>query len=256
LTERSDELLVSQVFATRQAITLGETLEVEVGRRTRLFRVVGIIDDESLYLGSTTVGKLFVADEALALMLGSGDQAGFFALQLDDRSPTAVDRTLEQLQRRFKQLGPGVVAAYEDREASLRAVRILSLMLTAMVVIIGLIAAIGIANTLAMNVVERRRELGVMRALGGSAAALARLLALEASLVGLAGALLGLALGYPLARLLVGLTGDALFRLTFLLPPSLLLLTLGMAQLLAIVAALAPGLAAGRLRVAETLRYE
>jgi putative ABC transport system permease protein len=153
-------------------------------------------------------------------------------------------------------LSPGIVVAYEDREASLRAVRILTLMLTAMVTIVGLIAAIGIANTLFMNVIERRREIGIMRAIGSSSADLARLLALEGLLIGVAGALLGLLIGYPLAWLLVGITGDALFRLTFILPPSLLLTTVGLALLLAVVASLGPGLAAARLRAGTTIRYE
>jgi ABC-type antimicrobial peptide transport system permease subunit len=79
---------------------------------------------------------------------------------------------------------------------------------------------------------------------------------LEAGFIGLAGAGLGLMLGYPLALLLVRLTGDALFRLTFTLTPAAVLLTLGAAVLLAVGAALGPGLLAARLPVTEALRYE
>jgi putative ABC transport system permease protein len=256
LAEGAAEVVVSDLFARRQEIAIGQPLVVEVDRRTRVLTVVGTVDDESLYLGSTTAGKLFVTSQAIASLTGSGDQAGFFAIRLADSTPTAVDRVLADLQQEYKRLSPGMVVAYEDREASLRAVRILSLMLTAMVIIIGAIAAVGIANTLAMNVMERRREFGILRAIGGGAADLARLLALEALLIGLAGAVIGLGLGYPLARLLVGLTGDALFQLTFTLPLDVVLTTLALAVLLALAAALGPGLGAARLRVGEAIRYE
>ena len=255
LAEGADEVVLTDRFAGWQGIAVGDRLIVEVGRRQRTLTVVGAVDDESLYLGSTTVGKLFVTSRGFASLTG-GDGAGLFAVRLADPSPAAVDRDLAALQTAYRTLAPGMIVAYEDRAASLRAVRILSLMLTAMVVIVGAIAAIGIANTLAMNVIERRREIGVIRALGGGAADLARLLALEAAIVGLAGALLGLLLGYPLAHLLVNMTGAALFRLTFTLPPALLATTLGLALLLAVAAALGPGLAAARLRLGATLRYE
>lgn len=251
-----DEVVVSQAFAQRRRIALNEELTVEVGRRTRSFTVVGLLDDESLYLGSTSAGKLFVSSRTLAVMLGSGEQASFFAIRLADRTPTSIDQTLDDLQKRLKRLNPSLIVAYEDREASLRAVRILSLMLTAMVIIIGLIAAVGIANTLAINVTERRRELGIMRAIGAGTVALARLLALEALVIGSLGAALGLLLGYPLANLLVNITSASLFKLTFTLPLDLVAATVGLAVLLAVAASLLPGLAAARLRVSEALRYE
>lgn len=256
LGEGADEVVVTDRFAAWQGLLLGDLLVVEVGERRRTLRVVGAVADESLYLGSTTVGKLFVNTKGYASLTGSGDRAGFFAVRLDDSTPAAVDRDLDAVQRAYRALSPGAVVAYEDREASLRAVRILSLMLTAMIVIVGAIAAIGIANTLAMSVIERRRELGIMRALGGGAAALARLLALEAAIIGAAGALLGLALGYPLARLLVDITGRSLFRLSFTLPPALLATTVALALGLAVAASLGPGLAAARLRVGAIIRYE
>jgi putative ABC transport system permease protein len=197
-----------------------------------------------------------VGSGTIAILTGSGDQASFFAVRLADPAPAAVDRALEEIEVRYKALNPSVLVAYEDREASLRAVRILSLMLAAMVVIVGAIAAIGIANTLTMNIIERRREVGIMRAVGAGAAELGGLLAVEASFIGLVGAGVGILAGIPLAHLLVTMTGEALFKLTFTLPPELLLMTTGLALVLAVGASLGPGLLAARLRVGETLRYE
>ena len=59
-----------------------------------------------------------------------------------------------------------------------------------------------------------------------------------------------------LARTLVNLTGESLFRLDFRLPPTTLLATAALALALALIASVGPGLIAARLRPIEALRYE
>ena len=86
---------------------------------------------------------------------------------------------------------------HQNRADALNQTRILSLLLYAMVIIVAVIGGIGIANTLTLNVLERRREIGVMRAIGAGNSHLVQAFLTEALFLGGGGYLLGLALGYP-----------------------------------------------------------
>jgi putative ABC transport system permease protein len=125
-----------------------------------------------------------------------------------------------------------------------------------MTVIVGTIGGIGIANTLTLNVLERRREIGVMRSLGAGDGHLIQVFLTEALIMGAGGFILGLALGYPLAVTLVWLMSTVLFPLDFLFPAGMVALALLFTLALTTVASLGPALGAARLKVSHALRYE
>jgi putative ABC transport system permease protein len=214
------------------------------------------VDDESTYLGSTSSGKLFMAVEDVSRLTYYGDGANLFALALTRSDPDGVDAALSRIEYATRDLATGGFAAYSDKESTLQTVRILELLLRAMVAIVGLVGAAGIANTLVLNVTERRREIGILRAIGAGRGHLLRLLLAEGLALGGLGLGLGAALGVALARALVGLTGASLFALDFVLTPGIALATAALALGLALVASVGPGLLAARLRPIEALRYE
>jgi putative ABC transport system permease protein len=185
-----------------------------------------------------------------------GDGANLFALALTRSDPAGVDAALARIELATRDVLPGTFAAYADKESTLQVVRILTLLLRAMVTIVGVVGAAGIANTLILNVTERRREIGILRAIGARRGHLLRLLLTEGLALGVLGLALGAALGYLLARALVDLTGASLFRLDFILTPSIALNTAALALALALIASVGPGLIAARLRPIEALRYE
>ena len=75
-----------------------------------------------------------------------------------------------------------------------------------MVLIIGIVGLAGIANTLLINLAERRREFGVLRALGATSRHMIRLVMTEALGLALVGCAIGVLVGYPLAHYLVQVT--------------------------------------------------
>ena len=250
------EVVISTDLARRLDLVPDQIIEVDIGAQRRPFTVVGIVNDESTYLGSTASGKLFMAVTDVSRLTYYGDGANLFALGLRQHDPANVDAALSRIEYSTRDRSTSAYAAYSDKASTLQLVRVLELLLRAMVTIIGLVGAAGIINTLILNVTERRRELGILRAIGARRGHLLRLLLAEGLALGGLGLLLGLILGVALARALVELTGASLFRLDFRLTPGTLLATAALALGLAVVASIGPGLLAARLRPLEALRYE
>src|SRR5206468_11373091 len=80
----------------------------------------------------------------------------------------------------------------------------------ALAAIAVLIAALGIVNTLTMNVIERVREIGILRAAGMTRRQVWRSVVVEAGILGLAGAILGIVFGLVVGALMVVLAGGRL----------------------------------------------
>ncbi len=250
------EVVVTANLARTLDLVPDQLIEVDIGAERRPFTIVGVIDDESTYLGSTASGKLFMTVADVSRMTHYGNGANLFAIALKVHDPVAVDAALTRIEYATRGLSTSAYAAYSDKASTLQAVRILDLLLRAMVTIIGLVGAAGIANTLILNVTERRREIGIMRAIGAGNSHILRLLLTEGLALGLLGLALGGVLGVILAHALVDLTGASLFRLDFRLPFTTVAATAALALGLALLASMGPGLLAARLRPIEALRYE
>jgi putative ABC transport system permease protein len=252
----TDAIVISADLAVARDLHLGDGVEVQVGDAARDFRVVGITDDYSIFLGSTVTAKVFMPVDVAHRMLGRLGRASFFALQLDDSTPEGVNRILSQLERKFRRWRPGTVAAHREFKSALEQSKILSIGLSVMVTIVALVSAVGVINTLTLSVLERRREIGVLRAVGSNDASLFQVFVTEGLALGLAGWILGTVVGYPAGRFFVAQMGRLLFQLKFVFTCRLVLTGFLFAMLLVALASFGPALGAAKLPVAETLRYE
>ena len=123
-----------------------------------------------------------------------------------------------------------------------------------------LVATIGIANTMMMNVMERTREIGVMKAVGGDEGDLQRLFVMESVTLGAVGGVLGLVAGWALTRLIgygvnAYLYSKGLPRLdVFHATPLMALAILAIAVGVSLVAGFAPARKAARVEPMEALR--
>jgi putative ABC transport system permease protein len=118
------------------------------------------------------------------------------------------------------------------------------------------VGAFLVFNALSMTVLERTRELGMLRALGSTRAMIARSVILEAMLLGALGSLLGVLFGYGMAKGLVYLFGKAfLFKITTLiLSPFALVSAIVVGIAVTVVAALHPAMRAGRISPVAAMR--
>jgi putative ABC transport system permease protein len=124
-----------------------------------------------------------------------------------------------------------------------------------------LLAAVGgfsLMGTMSLNVLERTREIGVMRAIGASNGSVLQIFLVEGLLIGLISWCFAALFGLPMSRLLSDAIGEALLRwpLNFAFSIWGVLLWLGLVLVISAVSSLLPARHASRLTVREVLSYE
>jgi len=256
LAHNPNEVVVTANLARSLGLHTGDPLTVVFRKRQQTYSIVGIVDDESTYLGSRATGKVFMTPENANNLRGRADSADFFAVRFTDSTPNGVNAALRRVEQQFRVYEPQALAAYEDRSNTQSTIRILTVLLDAMVIVVAAIGVVGLINTLILNISERRRELGILRSIGAGGGALIRLLVSEGIVLGALGYGIGLLGGYALARYLVALASAELFRMQFTLSPYVLLLTGVLTLVVAAGASVTPGILAARLRPIEAVRYE
>ncbi len=235
---------------------VGDWHELDVGSKRETIQIVGIVDDSSTYLGNSATGKVFMPVEDVNRLRSLGQQADVFAYTLTSSDPAKVDLALAAIEERTREFGPVTYSSYSDQQSSRQAISVLTLMLNAMVVVVAVVGVAGIANTLLISIAERRREFGVLRAIGAGTRHVLIVLISEGVMLALLGLVAGTIAGYPLARLLVDLTSAELFELTFHLSPISIVLTFVFALVTVAAISALPGLIAARIRPIQVLRYE
>jgi putative ABC transport system permease protein len=125
-------------------------------------------------------------------------------------------------------------------------------------IVVGLVAAMGVVMALLISVLQRRRELGLLRAVGATRAQILRTVLAEATLMGFIGILIGLAVGVPLEWYCVQviLFEEAGFLFPVLIPWLEAGVIAGIALLVATLAGLGPAWHTSRLRIPEAIAYE
>ncbi len=195
-------------LAQKLGLTVGAPLSLTASGRTHRFRVVGILST-----GGSEDEQVIVTLRAAQEVSG---QAG--RLSLIQVSALGADRSVEEIARALESGLPGVEARTQLRLvlAEERVLARLSLLLGLIAGVVLLASGLGVAATMASSVLERTREIGLMKALGASRSRVGALFLAEAGVMGFAGGLLGAAAGLLLAQAIAWsiFGGGVPFRIT------------------------------------------
>ena len=122
--------------------------------------------------------------------------------------------------------------------------------------VVVIVAALGIVNTLTMNVYERVREIGVLRAAGMTRPQVWRMVVVEAGVLGVVGAILGCATGLVVGQVMIGLAGGASLSLPFEPDWRTILAAAAFGIVVAMLAAIWPARLASRVSIVRAVQYE
>ncbi len=239
-------VLVADDEADALGLAVGDTVSVEfTSGSTTNATIAGIFSDdvivEEKYVFAPETFAAGAADSTvywMAITIADGvDDAQLAAAfaEFADFYPLATVET-------FVQFVDGVEA---DIDAALTA-------LNAMVALAVVIALIGIANTLALSVFERTRELGLLRAVGMTRRQLRRMIRFEAGLVALFGAVLGVTIGIGFGWAAVAAL-PAEFTSTLAIPTTRIIILVAVAGAAGLLAARGPARRAGKLDVLDAI---
>ncbi|WP_326553706.1 ABC transporter permease [Micromonospora sp. NBC_01813] len=242
-----DGLLVDSATATELGLAVGDRVEVQYTRGDPVdYTLTGIYAESDLFGGFVVPG---VATDDFAIPQPS---QAYIQLTPD----AAKDRVLERVGALLADSPEVAVAdraAFIDQQTS--QFDTLLTMIQILLALAILIAVLGIVNTLALSVLERTRELGLLRAIGLSRAQTMRMVTVEAVVISVFGALLGVVVGTGLGAAVVRALRDQGITELFL-PWGQMALLLGLAALVGVVAAVLPSIRAARLNVLAAIAHE
>jgi putative ABC transport system permease protein len=242
-----------------------------VTRRERKLKVVGIAEhDPEAGMGPVGRGRIFVPlqmAEDLNVMLGSDLREmvrssyrgrAYMALTAKIDNPSQVQAAEDAV----KKLGFSTFSLLDATRSLRRFFTILDLFLGIFGSLALAVALLGIVNTLIMAILERRREIGIMKAIGAADADIRRLFFAEAGVMGLLGGMLGVGLGWTMGRVInagtnIYLKRQAMPAETFWAVPWWLVLgAIAFAVVVSLISGMYPASRAARLDPVQALRYE
>lgn len=247
----------NQLTSKRPDLKAGDDLVIKIGTEEHSWHIVGI------YRLPANVEPPFVYAnyEYLSRLLNNTGRASSYRVVTDSSDAITEDRVAKDIERQIRASGirlSNITTGATNRAQQTQVIDIFVTFLLVMAVQIALVGGLGLMGTMSMNVLERTREIGVLRAVGAARGAILRLVITEGMVIGLLSWVLAVLLSLPLTYLFNTLVGIAFVSLPlkFAFEPKGVLIWLGVIVALAGLASLWPAWSAGRLTVREVLAYE
>jgi putative ABC transport system permease protein len=251
LTAEGKGLVVSESFATNLKTKMGDVVDLPTPSGFLRLPVVGIIRDYSDLQGSVLI------DRSVYRKWWNDDTANIARVYVKKGHAVGAvrQRVIDTLSSHRRLL---VLTNREVRDWIMKLLDQWFAMTYNQIVVAVLVAVLGIVNTLTVSITDRKRELGVMQAVGGLRSQVRRTVWIEALSIGVIGLVLGMGLGainlyYSLGMVQRDLGGIAL---DYIFPASFAALMVPIILGAALIAALGPAEAAVRGSLVQALEYE
>jgi len=236
------QVIVGKRGAEQMGVTVGDTLRL----MNSSFRIVGIYETGVSF---EEIGVVIGLREVQALV-GKPHQVQFYGVKL--RDPAQAEAVRDELQAAFPEVDFSLTAEAVESMSDMQVFREMVAQISFLAIFIG---GVGMLNTMLMSVLERTREIGVLRALGWRRARVLRMVLQESLVLGVIGGVCGIFMGLGLGKLL-GMAPGTYGSIDLSYTPQLFVQAIIVAMIAGMVGGLYPAWRATRMRPVEALRYE
>ncbi len=253
--------VISRDTAEFNDLTVGDTVTVDLGDLGQAdFAIIGVYQAISPDVFSTD--PVYAPAPAVVDVTRRANRANQVVIRaegLDDNDLAALMRELDAYLNSYgMEISPFFSRTRpQDREYAYNTFSIVQQMLFSLAIIMGVVGGIGLMGSLSISVVERTREVGVLRSIGGTSPVIMTMFILEGVLQGLMSWLLAVPLSYLIARPIAAVLGQTIFKvnLDFAYNVPAVMIWLVAVVSIAFLASIIPAHAAGRISVRESLAY-
>jgi putative ABC transport system permease protein len=245
----------TQLLREEPDLKVGNWVQLKLNGRNTQWQVVGLVQ------GVMTGPIAYMNQPYLARALHMVGRSSTVQVIAAQHNPAAQTALVQELKAHFDNDGMSVNRVQTNsqiRETVTYQFGLVVTFLTLMAILIAAVGGLGLMGTMSINVLERTREIGVMRAVGASNGAILRIILLEGLFVGVISWVLSVIFAYPLGYLLSNAVGFAFLEspLTYHFAINGTFIWLVTILLIAALASAFPAYKAARLTVRETLAYE
>ncbi len=256
----SGVVVSSDVINDEPDVRVGDQITMKFGPRRFKFEIVGIAENTLAgNVGNSRV--MYMNEEGYRKVLAAGPNVSNFIVVTelhDAQSRQAVGAAIEEQFKRLQMRVDNFETISERRGQIEFQFNILVVFLLLMAALLAVVGGLGLAGTMSMNVLERTREIGVLRAVGASDGAVRGIVIVEGLLIGFISWAIGALVAIPISQTLSGAVGQAFLRgkLAYVFSTNGVFIWLAAVLIIATIASLVPALRASRLTVREVLSYE
>ena len=238
--------------------------------REQTLTIVGVADLDPESMRGPTRAKVFLPlkltenlhamqpTDLREISRAASDQPVYSSISVRVKNPTQVQIVEDSI----KKMGFSTFSLLDASQSLRTFFRVLDLFLLIFGSLALAVASIGIVNTLVMAILERRREIGIMKAIGASDGDVKKLFFAEAGAMGIVGGIVGVALGWAIGRI-INLGTNVYLRRESLTPDNfwavpwwLVAVAIGFSFLVSLISGLYPAGRAAKLDPVQALRYE
>ena len=236
-------------------LDVGDEIELEIEGRNVPWRVVGFFQfPGDAYLAYTGY-------DYLTKVINSPNRASQYRVVGDEHTPEVQKQLADALNNLFTERGIRVDSIFPGSimlDSASTAINVIVGVFLVMAVLIALVGAIGLMGTMSMNVLERTREIGVLRAIGANNRSVLMLVIVEGLIIGLLSWIFAALLAIPVGRLITEVLFQSIFKssATYGFTGGGFVIWLIVVIVLSIVASVIPAWNASRITVRDALAYE
>jgi putative ABC transport system permease protein len=248
--ESGRNAILSPLAASVLHVGMGDDFMLDTASGPQTYHVAAVATDVLTF----KVNAVFISQPNLAADFNKREDIMIFVNLKPGSDKAAVLADVQKITADYPQLTAHLSGQYRDE--IIKTTNGAFYLFYGLALLILIPAALGLLNTLTINILERTREIGIVRAVGGSRGQVRRIVTAEALLLGIFSAAMGVIAGVAMSYGFIGAFGTIGWKVSYTVPIAGIIAAIVIGILLALFAAILPARSAARLDIIRALQYE